>query len=172
MNYDWLYERSGYWTRISIQNDTIEFSLGRNHYSGAILGALVFASFFASMLMIPIGNWFWFCPVLAAILPFTLHSGFKRIRERYSHLPIVLSKHPLGDLANTAIRFENVKELVVRENTGRESDDTALVQLYAILKGVDSPLLLHQHYLFRKQVILETGAEIASKLKTQLVNKL
>ena len=155
-----------------MQNDTIEFSLGRNHYSGAIFGALMFASFFASMVSIPTGNWFWFFPVLAALLPIMLHFGFRRIREQYSHLPIVLSKHPLENLSETAIRFENVEELLVRENTGREADDPALVQLYAILKGTDSPLLLHQHYLFRKQVVLETSAEIASRINTQLVDKL
>jgi len=132
----------------------------------------MFAVVFAGILMVPAGSWIWFFPILIALLPVTLYSGFKKIRQRYSHLPIVLSQQPTGSDGENEIPFSNVKWLLVRENTGRQHDDTALAQLYAVLDGAESHLLLHQHYLVRQQVVLEMGAKVASELDVRLYNEL
>ena len=122
--------------------------------------------------MVLAGNWIWFIPIFFALLPFTLHSGFKRIRQRYSHLPIVFFDQPTGSEGGNRIPYSNIKRLLVRENFGRQSDDTALAQLYAVLKNTDSHLLLHQHYLARKKIVLEMGAKVSSKLDVPLDDEL
>ena len=94
------------------------------------------------------------------------------MRNRYAHLPIVLSGDSTGEGDGITIPFSDVKRLLVRENTGRREDDDAMAQLYAVLKDTDLPILLHQHYLVRKKTVLEMGARVALMLDVQLDDEL
>ncbi len=132
----------------------------------------MFAAVLAGILMVPAGDRIWFVPIFLILLPFTLHSGFKTVRQRYSYLPIVFFGQPTDDGGENKIPFSNIRRLLVRESTGRESDDIALAQLYAVLKDTDAHLLLHQHYLVRKRIVLEMGAKVASKLNVPLDDEL
>ena len=75
LKYDGPYAPEAYWTRVCFTDNAVSFSLGRNHYAGAVFGAAMFTAFFAGMFFFSVGDRIWFVSMFLALFPFQLHAG-------------------------------------------------------------------------------------------------
>lgn len=174
LKFDWYDERVGCWTRVRFDVDGVTFHLGRNHYAGAVFGSVMFAGFFALLLSASvIQDRSLFFIVFAALLPFFLLFQFRSLKRQYKDFPIraAFSTHT-NESSGRVINSADIKTVLVRENTGRtRSDQSAKAQIYLLIHSSDRPILVYQHYLNRRHMVVDLGQRIADHLDARLENE-
>ena len=185
--YHWRDERRGVWTNVEFAPHEIVITLRPTYLRGAIVGIL-FIGFgiywgMRSVIQMPGGLGFgiglFFVAMLLSML-LKIPTRYKQLKQRF---PLVItdqtakSTEDASDTEKTinrAKRHIDVSEIsavVVRENAGRNGDDTKLYQVYLHLHDTEFAELIYQHYYHGWTIprVLETAEKIASQCSVPCV---
>jgi hypothetical protein len=172
LTYHWHDERVGCWTRVAFKDESVIFTVGRNHWAGVVAGSLFIAFIVGCMIRA------WFNSNIAFTIGFLLFlvPCFLVLRLRHqqhnSHFPIVLCPLEPTQAHGTAVRFSGISSIELRENTGRSHvDDQAFAQIYVRCSD-DSRLLVYQSYLCYKDKTRRLAEQVAEAVGVTVEDRL
>ena len=145
---DYHDERTGVWTRYRIEPDRIVFVRGRSrpHWIAAALSVLILLALLVTVIRSPD---FGGLPLLGFALVIFLAWLTQRKFDK-TRFPLVISRVYESDLREMrrgrVFDASMVQQIVVRENSTRETDDSHLIQIYMQLAEADYLVHLHQDY--------------------------
>ena len=151
VNYAYLDERQGVWTRVVVRTDRVEFRPTLAYVLGAAVALLLIAplSAWLAISLLGMGPLGW---VMGAFVVSIMFAIVKSALRRPA--PIVVVEAAAAEARprkkrGRIIISSDIAGIIIRENHGRTAEDTALAQVYLLLCGSDSPLLAYQQYLGR-----------------------
>ena len=94
----------------------------------------------------------------------------RQIKQRHGSFPFRITKtEKAAPNTGTLIATSDLLRVVVRENTRRDHvEDSALAQVYAVLRSEKLPVLLYQHYLVKSEDVLSVAQQLADYVGADL----
>ena len=170
--------RFGFWSNVEILDDRIEIHPAKNYLWGKIAGVIFLTCAVWSFLPVAINAINTLIGSFILVFVFRSLVSMARRSQNSSPKPILLYAPKCCDIDENSysqgrkISFEEIEQIIVRENSGRFTDDLPLVQIYLITTIHDTAIIIHQKLLGKKDETLELAEKIANKLDVKVVNQL
>lgn len=171
----WYDKCVGRWTRVEFSNDGATFHLGRNHYSGPLIGAGFIAGTTAVIASAEFNSSILFWVFSVGSYPLFALRGVKAVKRHHSQFPLKITSSVQASCdKGTLLHTSDLQRIVVKENSGRDHvDDSRMVQLYAVLRDEQQfPLLLFQRYSSGKAEVLAVADRLAALIGAQVIVRL
>lgn len=174
MRFDYLDERDGLWSKVVTKDDRVEFQPTGTYTRGRIVGiglALLLLYMLAKPLTETGGVLGWcLLAMTAAVITKVIWSAAKKPKAIVvfdGAVPQCL----LSAATERAVPRRNLAKVVVRENTGRESDDFGLAQMYLVLKHDELAVLAHQKQLHQADQVRALAEELADRWGVRVIDQ-
>jgi hypothetical protein len=175
MQFGWRDERDGFWSTIDRGEDCVAFQPTGTYWRGRVVG-VAFAVGIAWIFVGPLlktGKLFDFC-VFAVVAIFAARVVLQGSR---SPSPLVVFDCEVPQESPTAaparrISANTISKIVVRENTGRQSDDMRMAQMYFVLKNSDLAVLAYQQGFDQREQVRLVSRDLAERWGVRLQDRL
>lgn len=126
----------------------------------------------------------WFFLGFLCLFPLFGYSALRKFKRQHRDFPIRItlgsqasancdtSPAPAPQSVGSVINSDSVERILVRENTGRSSDDNAMAQIYLLIRSSQQPILVNQHYLVYQSTVIDLAQRIADRIGVKLDNEL
>ena len=175
MRFQWQDERSGFWSRVVRERDRVAFAPTGTYFRSRIVGA-VFAVglgyMFAGPALKAEGTVNW--AIFALVVVFAIRVAVLGSRSP-SRLVVVDNRFAPESAAKTSERrlyARDISRIVVRENTGRDSDDMRMAQMYLEMKDQDLAVLAYQHSFDRRDEVRLIAKEMADRWGKRVLDQI
>jgi hypothetical protein len=160
MQFGWRDERDGFWSTIDRGEGCVAFQPTGTYWRGRVVG-VAFAVGIAWIFVGPLlktGRLFDFC-VSRAPSPLVVFDC-----EVPQESPTAAPARRIS--ANT------ISKIVVRENTGRQSDDMRMAQMYFVLKNSNLAVLAYQQGFDQREQVRLVSRDLAERWGVRLQDRL